>query len=143
MLGEVVCAAFHCIYSPWSPLDMPGYTQVEPSGSLFVFLLFLLFFWVQAVHSRQHTYLCLIYSQRCLPFDYENCDNLADYLSLQRADQAQTQDRIPTTQQRMSLLKFLAIVSTPSSFFLSTSLFSSLPLVFMSFTRGFKRASCL
>ncbi|KAH8404836.1 hypothetical protein KR222_005360 [Zaprionus bogoriensis] len=40
---------------------------------------------------------------------YQNCDNLADYLSLQRADQAQTQDSIPTTQQRMSLLKFLAI----------------------------------
>lgn len=85
------------------------------------------------MHSRQHTYLCLIYSQRCLPFDYENCDNLADYLSLQRADQAQTQDTIPTTQQRMSLLKFLAIVST-LLFSLSASLLSSLPLVFMSFT---------
>lgn len=111
-----------------------GIPKSSPLGRCLFFCYFYFFFWVQAVHSRQHTYLCLIYSQRCLPFDYENCDNLADYLSLQRADQAQTQDTIPTTQQRMSLLKFLAIVSTPSSFSLSTSLFSSLPLVFMSFT---------
>lgn len=40
---------------------------------------------------------------------YENCDNLADYLSLQRAAQAQHHIQ---SQSQMSLLKFLAIVST-------------------------------
>ncbi|KAM8715101.1 hypothetical protein ACLKA7_002187 [Drosophila subpalustris] len=39
-----------------------------------------------------------------LTIPYDNCDNLADYLSLQRADQGQNQN-----QQHMSLLKFLAI----------------------------------
>ncbi|EDW63364.2 inositol-trisphosphate 3-kinase homolog isoform X1 [Drosophila virilis] len=41
---------------------------------------------------------------------YENCDNLADYLSLQRAARARIlESSMPTTQQHMSLLKFLAI----------------------------------
>ncbi|KAH8415099.1 hypothetical protein KR215_003233 [Drosophila sulfurigaster] len=46
-----------------------------------------------------------------LTIPYDNCDNLADYLSLQRADLAQMQEpsSTPTNQQRMSLLKFLAI----------------------------------
>lgn len=62
----------------------------------------------------------LFYLQR---IPYENCDNLADYLSLQRAAQAQKHNQNHQHNQiqshiqsqapaQMSLLKFLAIVST-------------------------------
>ncbi|EDV99386.1 GH13823 [Drosophila grimshawi] len=45
-----------------------------------------------------------------LAIPYDNCDNLAAYLNLQRVEQARMQEpSMPTTQQRMSLLKFLAI----------------------------------
>ncbi|XP_023163960.2 inositol-trisphosphate 3-kinase homolog isoform X3 [Drosophila hydei] len=46
-----------------------------------------------------------------LAIPYDNCDNLADYLSLQRgvAQARFVEPSTPTTQQHMSLLKFLAI----------------------------------
>lgn len=107
--------AFHCIYSPC-------YGVYSPSRALLILFYFshlsrsfcfscIFLLGSSSALTSKKNHLCLIYSQR-LPIDYENCDNLADYLSLQRAAQAQTQDTIPTTQQRMSLLKFLAIVSS-------------------------------
>ncbi|KAH8263084.1 hypothetical protein KR044_004238 [Drosophila immigrans] len=68
-----------------------------------------------------------------LTIPYDNCANLADYLSLQRAEQAQTQDS--TNQQRMSLLKFLAInaleLSAPATPLLLQQQTQSKPLGWM------------
>lgn len=99
-----------------------GYLCVEQSPfEMYFVLLSFVFIARRVLGSRRALTSIYIYSyiwsipQYLNTIPYENCDNLADYLSLQRAARARIlESSMPTTQQHMSLLKFLAIVSTSS-----------------------------